>query len=93
MRKDKLVGAGIFLASIVVAIIYALLLYFGHGSTLAIIFVSAALFVLLGIVGWIGWTMATISAKSVEVGLETLPGEVAKAGKKRRGGPRKKRTA
>ena len=59
MERDKLVGAGILLASIVVAIVYALLLYSGYGSILAVILVSVAFFALLGIVGWIGWTMAT----------------------------------
>jgi hypothetical protein len=91
MRKDKLAGAGILLASVLVAIAYALLIYFGYGSTLVIILVSVALYILLGIVGWIGWTMATTpSPKSIEAGSETQPSEIAAAGKTRRGRPRKK---
>jgi hypothetical protein len=71
MEKDRLVGAGILLASIVVAIFYALLLYFGHGSILAIILVSMAFFAPLGVVSWIGLTIATApTSKPVE--LETL---------------------
>jgi predicted DNA-binding transcriptional regulator len=91
MEKDKLAGAGILLASIVVAIIYALLLYFGHGSILAVILVSAAFFALLGVIGWIGWTMATTpSPKPVEV---KSPSEVEGVVKKRRRGRPKKRAA
>jgi len=89
MEKEKLAGAGILLASIVVAIVYALLLYSGHGSTLAVILVSAAFFALLGVVGWIGWTMATTpSPKPIE--LET-PSEVEGVKKKRRRGRPRKR--
>ena len=89
MEKDRLVGAGILLASIVVAVVYALLLYLGHGSTLTIILVSAALFVLLGIVGWIGWAMATTPApKPIELG--TLS-EVEGINKKRKRGRLRKR--
>jgi hypothetical protein len=89
MEKDRLAGTGILLVSIVVAIVYALLLYFGHGSILVIILVSAAFFALLGVVGWIGWTIATTpSPKPVEL---KSPGEVEGVVKKRkRGRPRKK---
>ena len=66
-------GAGILLASIVVAIAYAMLLYFGYGSILAIILVSVAFFALLGIVGWIGWTIATTPS------LEPIESEVGSA--------------
>lgn len=89
MRKDKLAGAGILLASIVGILIYALLLYFGHGSILAVILVSAAFFALLGVVGWIGWTMATTpSPKPIEPGTPSEGEGVVK--KRRRGRPRKK---
>lgn len=89
MEKDKLAGAGILLASIVGVVVYALLLYFGHGSILAVILVSAAFFALLGVVGWIGWTMATTPApKPVEV--EAPSGAKAVEKKRRRGRPRKK---
>jgi len=94
MEKDKLAGAGILLTSIAVGIVYALLLYFGYGSILATILVSIAFFVLLGIVGWIGWAMATTpSTKSIEVKSETQPEEIVSEKKARRGRPRKKRTA
>jgi hypothetical protein len=39
MEKDKLAGAGILAASIVGVMVYALLLYFDHGLTLAVILV------------------------------------------------------
>ena len=67
MGKDRFIGAAILLASVLVAIAYALLLYFGYGSTLTVILVSVALYILLGIVGWIGWTIATTpSPKPIE---------------------------
>ncbi len=91
MGKDKLTGAGILLACIVFAIAYVLLLYFGYGSALAIILVSAAFFVLLGLIGWIGLTIATTSTpKPIEVGSEAQPKEIVVAGKTKRGRPRKK---
>ncbi len=88
MEKDKLAGAGILAASIVGVVVYALLLYFGHGSILAVILVSAAFFALLGVVG-IGWTMATTpTPKPVE--FET-PNEVMGTEEKRKlGKPRKR---
>jgi hypothetical protein len=89
MGKERAIGTAILLTSILVAIGYALLLYFGYGSTLAVILVSVAIYVLLGIVGWIGWTMVTIpSPKSV--GAVTQPEEILGAKKTRRGRPRKK---
>jgi len=94
MGKDRAIGAAILLTSILVAMGYALLLYFGYGSTLAVILVSVAIYVLLGIVGWIGWTITTTpSPKSVEVGSETQPEEIVGAKKTRRGRPRKKKAA
>jgi len=67
MEKDRLVGAGILLVGIAAAIVYVLLLYLGYGSILVTILVSIAFFVLLGIVGWIGWTIATTpSPKPIE---------------------------
>jgi len=86
MKKDKLAGAGILLVSIAVGIVYALLLYLGYGSTLAIIFVSAAFFVLLGIVGWIGWIMATApSPKPFEGEIGSAESTKEKRAKKSRG--------
>ena len=94
MGKERSLGAAILLASIFVAMVYALLLYFGYGSTLAIILVSATLFVLLGIVGWIGWTMATThSTKPTEFAPESQSSETVAASKTRRGRPRKKKAA
>lgn len=91
MRKDKLVGAGILLASIVVAVVYVLFIYLGYGSTLAVILVSVAFFALLGVVGWIGWTITTTpSPKPAEL---KSPSEVEGIVKKRKRGRPKKRTA
>jgi predicted DNA-binding transcriptional regulator len=79
--KGRLAGSGILALSVLVAIAYALLLYLGYGLTLTIVIVSAALYVLLGIVGWIGWTMATTpSPKPIEAGSEAQ-GETAATGK------------
>lgn len=91
MEKDKLVGAGILLVSIIGMIAYALLLYVGHGSVLAIILASAAFFALLGVVGWIGWTMATtLTPKPVK---PEIPSETKGIEKKRKRGRPRKRTA
>lgn len=91
MGKDKLLGAGILLACIVSAIAYVLLLYFGYGSALTTILVSAALFVLLGLIGWVGWAIATApTSKPVKVESETQRKETAGPTKTRRGRPRKK---
>jgi predicted DNA-binding transcriptional regulator len=59
LGKDRLVGAGIVVASIAAAIAYLVLFYLGYGALIVSIVVSAAVLVLLGILGWIGWTMAT----------------------------------
>jgi predicted DNA-binding transcriptional regulator len=67
MEKDRLVGAGILIASIAAGVVYALLFYLRYSSMVVTILVSAAFFVLLGIVGWVGWTMATTpSPKPIE---------------------------
>jgi len=91
MGKGKLVGVGILLACIVSALAYTLLLYLGYGSTLTIILVSAALFVLLGLIGWVGWAIAMApTSKPVKVESETQPKEIAGPVKTRKGRPRKK---
>lgn len=90
--KDRAIGAGIMLTSVIIAIIYLLLFYLGYGWQLIAIVVSIAAFAVIGIVGWIGWTMATTpSLEPVEVRSETQASEVREAGKTRVGEPRKKR--
>jgi membrane protein implicated in regulation of membrane protease activity len=94
MGKERSLGAAILLASALVAIAYALLLYFGYGSTLTVVLVSAALYVLLGIVGWVGWTMTmTSSPKPTGAGSESQTGKIVAARKTRKSGPGKKKAA
>lgn len=94
MGNDRLVGVGILLASIVVVIVYALLLYFGHGSMVAVILVSVAFFALLGVAGWIGWTIATTPTPKASRGRTwARSSEVVEVRKTRRGRPRKKKAA
>ncbi|MFQ6130188.1 MAG: transcriptional regulator [Candidatus Hadarchaeaceae archaeon] len=78
----RAIGASITLICIVLAIVYLLLFYLGYGWQLIAIVVSIATFVVIGILGWIGWTMATTpSLKPAEVGSETQPSEARKASK------------
>jgi predicted DNA-binding transcriptional regulator len=90
MEKDRLIGAGILAASVVIAIVYALLLYLGYGSILVLILVSIGFFVLLGILGWIGWTIATTPVPKLPE-LESIE-EIESVEKKgKRGRPRKRK--
>jgi predicted DNA-binding transcriptional regulator len=58
MANDRAVGAIIFVASILGIIVYGVLEYYWESEVLAITaFLGIAL--LLGILGWIGYTMAT----------------------------------
>jgi predicted DNA-binding transcriptional regulator len=58
LANDRAIGGGIFGASILGIIIYALLLWFAPQATLEVTaFLAVAL--LLGILAWIGYTMAT----------------------------------
>ncbi len=58
MANDRALGAAILIASVLGIIVYGGLLYF---YTLIILELTAILgvMVLLGILAWIGWTMAT----------------------------------
>jgi predicted DNA-binding transcriptional regulator len=58
MANDRAMGGGILAGSIVGIIVYGVLLYI---RTLLVLEVTAflAVVVLLGILAWIGWTMAT----------------------------------
>ena len=58
MANDRVLGGGIFGGSIVGIIIYAFLLYWFPVIILQIT-AFLAIVVLLGILAWIGWTMAT----------------------------------
>ncbi|QQG48925.1 MAG: transcriptional regulator [archaeon] len=58
MANDRAIGGAIFGGSILGIIVYALLLWFAWEETLKVTaFVGVAL--LLGILAWIGYTMAT----------------------------------
>ena len=58
MASDRVIGGVIFAGSIIGIVLYAFLLYFWETIVLAITaFVAVAL--LLGILAWIGYTMAT----------------------------------
>jgi len=60
MNKDRLIGAGTLIVCVAVAIVfYPLFFCLGYGSLAISIVVFAAVLLLLCIVGWIGWTMAT----------------------------------
>ncbi|MDG6967788.1 MAG: transcriptional regulator [Nitrososphaerota archaeon] len=58
MANDRALGGGILLGSILGIIIYGVLLYF-YPTLILEITAFLAVVVLLGILGWIGWTMAT----------------------------------
>lgn len=58
LASDKAVGSGIFGASIAGIIIYALLIIYAWEITIRVtMFIAVAL--VLGILAWIGYTMAT----------------------------------
>ncbi|MDG6915870.1 MAG: transcriptional regulator [Nitrososphaerota archaeon] len=58
MANDRALGGGILFGSILGIIIYGVLLYF-YPTLILEITAFLAVVVLLGILGWIGWTMAT----------------------------------
>ncbi|MDV3243550.1 MAG: hypothetical protein LYZ66_00075 [Nitrososphaerales archaeon] len=58
MASDRIIGAGIFASSVIGVVVYAVLLLYWEVLVLAVTaFVAVAL--LLGILAWIGYTMAT----------------------------------
>ncbi len=58
MANDRAIGATIFIGSIVGIIVYGLLLYY-WGSIVVEVTAFVAVLVLLAILAWIGYTMAT----------------------------------
>lgn len=62
METDRLIGAGILIACIVAAIIYFGFLFLGFGFEVIATVVSIGFLVVIGIGGWIGWTMASTPA-------------------------------
>jgi len=58
MANDRTLGAGILAASIIGIIVYGILLYLYPVRVLEVT-AFVAVVVLLGILAWIGWTMAT----------------------------------
>ena len=58
MANDRTVGWGIFIGSIAGIVVYGLLMYYFPGPVLEVTaFVAIA--VILAILAWIGWTMAS----------------------------------
>jgi predicted DNA-binding transcriptional regulator len=58
MANDRAIGGGILIGSVVGIIIYGLLLYYWGGLVVEIT-AFIGVFVLLAILAWIGYTMAT----------------------------------
>jgi len=58
MANDRALGGGILGGSIFGIILYGLLLYF-YSTVILEITAFLAVVILLGILAWIGWTMAT----------------------------------
>ncbi|HUI00979.1 MAG TPA: hypothetical protein VLX56_05070 [Nitrososphaerales archaeon] len=79
MANDRALGGAILLGSILGIVVYGILLYFWATLILEIT-AFLAVVVLLGILGWIGWTMATTPAP------EPMP-EMAGAGQTAAGAP------
>lgn len=60
MNKDQVIGAGIFVVSIVVILVYIWLTFFTPWSYLVLqITATVAVGGVLGILAWIGYTLAT----------------------------------
>ncbi len=60
MASDKLIGALLLIVSIVVIIVYGWLVFFtSHSMIVLEITGFAAIVVIFGILGWIGYTLAT----------------------------------
>jgi threonine/homoserine/homoserine lactone efflux protein len=58
MANDRALGGAILLGSVLGIIVYGILLYF-FATIILEITAFLGVVVLLGILGWIGWTMAT----------------------------------
>lgn len=78
MQKDQIIGILILIGSIIGIIVYGLLIYYWPLIVLQIT-AFLALAILLGIVAWIGWTMATTPPPApLETEVTTPSEEVAK---------------
>ncbi len=59
MDSDRILGAGIIIACILAAVLYFGFIYLGFAEEVLLVIVSIAFLLILGIGGWIGWTMAS----------------------------------
>ncbi len=60
MNKDQAIGAGIFIISVLIILVYIWLVFFTPLSYLVMqITATAAIVVIFGILAWIGYTLAT----------------------------------
>ncbi|MEM2211524.1 MAG: hypothetical protein QW372_01880 [Nitrososphaerales archaeon] len=59
MNKDQLIGMSIFIASIVGIIIYGWLIFFIAPQLVLQVSAFIAIAIILGIMAWIGYTLAT----------------------------------
>lgn len=75
LAKDRAIGASILAAVIVLAAVYFGLIFLGFGFEVLLIVVSIGLLIVLGIGGWIGWTMAITPAPKPIEGIEELKSE------------------
>ncbi|KXB07681.1 hypothetical protein AKJ51_00615 [candidate division MSBL1 archaeon SCGC-AAA382A20] len=62
MDSDRLIGAGIVIGCIIAAILYFGFMFMGYGTQVVMTVVSIAFVIVLGIGGWIGYTMASTPA-------------------------------
>jgi len=60
MASDRLLGAGLMIISAIVILIYGWLLFFTKYSVLVLkVTAFVAVLVLLSLIGWVGYTIAT----------------------------------
>jgi predicted DNA-binding transcriptional regulator len=59
LKGDQALGAAVMVASIIAVIVYAWLLFFVAPQLLLQLTAFVAVAGVLGIIAWIGWTMAT----------------------------------
>ena len=72
MSKDQILGVAILLGSIGVLVVYGYMLLFGLSWLAYGIVITAAVVAIMGIVAWIGWTMATTPPPAAIESLEDL---------------------
>ncbi len=67
MDSSRVLGAGIIIGCVLAAILYFGFIFIGFAEEVLLVVVSIAFLVILGIGGWIGWTMAnTPSPEPIE---------------------------